>query len=466
MKATHKNIRTVRRRIGGVLLSCATVGLAVACNTDITNPGGARDSFLDTLTAHKALVIGTQRSFQDAMMYVGYWSAAMVFEINPAGSTGSYGIESYIQAGNFNPDDSGDWDYAQEARWTAEDAVRRFRRVLEDTAGAFTPADPPPPDASSYLPIAQALVWGGFANRLIGENFCQAVFDTSGLLPHTAAIQRADSMFAEALPIATAAGDDDYVNAAHAGRAQTLAYLATYGMATWAAAAAEAELVSDDFVMQSPQSSQSPDQYNYFYWANGNEAYRAHTVWGTYWENVADPRTSYRIAGDTVGDAGVQKFGGNNPPWYPQMKYDDRADKVNVASGWEMRLIRAEAALDGNNLVEAATQMNVRRTDLGLADLGPFATLEDAYTALKTERAAELWLEARRMGDIRRWYENNIPGAYIDGNFRDVNQDNQFPNTVEDLTGRDRAYYVGKGEAETNPNVTVAEAAAGCGKFN
>lgn len=462
MKATHKNNRTVRRRIGGVLLSCATVGLAVACNTDITNPGGAQDKFLDSLTAHAALVTGTQRSFQDAMMYVGFYSAAMVFEINPAGSTGSYGIESYIQAGDYNPDDTGDWNYAQEARWTAEDAVRRFRRVLANEDGVLVN----PPSPGSYAPIAQALVWGGYANRLVGENFCQAVFDTSGLLPHTAAIQRADSMFAEALPIATAAGDDDYVNAAHAGRASTLAYLATYGLATWAAAAAEAALVPDDFVMQSPQSAQSADQYNYFYWANGNEPYRSHTVWGTYWENVADPRTSYRVAGDTVGDAGVQKFGGANPPWYPQMKYDDRADKVNVSSGWEMRLIRAEAALAGNNLVEAATQMNVRRADLGLADLGPFATLEEGYTALKTERAAELWLEARRMGDIRRWYENNIPGAYIDGNYRDVNSVNQFPNKVEDLTGRDRAGYVGKSEAETNPNITVSEAAAGCGKFN
>ena len=462
MHATHKkNKQTVRRRIGGVLLSFATIGIVTSCNTDITNPGGAQDAFLDSLSAHNALVTGTMRSFAEAMENIGYWGAAMTFEINPAGSTGSYGIESYIQAGNFEPDDTGDWNAVGEARWTAEDAVKRFRRVLANEDGVLTA----PPAPGAYAPIARALTWGGFANRLLGENFCQVVFDSSGLLPHTAALQRADSLFAEAVPIATAAGDDDYVNAAHAGRASVLAYLATYGLATWAAAAAEAAMVPDDFVFTSPRSAQSSGQYNWFFWANGNEPYRAHTVWGTYWENMADPRTSYRVATDTVGDAGVTKFGGN-VPWYPQMKFDEKGSEVNVASGWEMRLIRAEAALAANDLVEAATQMNVRRAGLALADVGPFATLADGYTALKTERAAELWLEARRMGDIRRWHENNIPGTYIDGNYRDASQVNQFPTKVEDLTGRDRAFYVGKSEAETNSAVTLAEAAAGCGKFN
>ncbi len=455
MQAT-KNRMSVRRRFRVLLASLAVVSVAAACDTDITNPGGAQDAFLDSLSAHQALVTGAQRSFAEAMENIGYWGAAMTFEINPAGSTGSYGIESYIQAGRFRIQDSGDWEEAQEARWAAEDAVRRFNRVL-------TESDLPDlPDFNSYAPAAQALAWAGFANRLLGENFCQVVFDGSGLLPHTAALQRADSLFQEALAIATAAGDDDYVNAAHAGRAQALAYLATYGLASWADAAAQAASVPDDFVLDSPRSDQTDGQFNWFYWANGNEPYRAHTTWGTYWENMTDPRTPFRIATDTTGDAGVAKFGGN-VPWYPQMKFDSKSSKINVASGWEMRLIRAEAALAANDLTEAANQMNVRRTDLGLTLFPvPFASLADGYTALKTERAAELWLEGRRMGDVRRWIENAIPGDFVDGNYRDINQDNQFPVKVEDLMGRARGFFVGESEAETNPNVTKAEAAAGC----
>jgi hypothetical protein len=430
-----------------VVLTVATIEVIAACDTSITNPGGAQDEFLDSLQAHSALVTGTRQSLAFAFQHIIYWSGAMVFEINPAGSTDSYGIQSYIQAGYFRETDTGDWNDTQEARWTAEDAVDRFRRVL--TEGGI----PDAPDFNSYAPAGQALVWAGYANRLLGENFCEVTFNGSGLLPHTAAFERADSLFQDAIPILTAAGEDDYLNAAHAGRAQALAYLATYGLANWADAAAQAALVPDDFVWQVPYSGQELAQYNYLYWANGNEPYRAHTVWGTYWENNPDPRTPYRIATDTTGDAGVEKFGGN-VPWYPEEKDASVDDDVNVASGWEMRLIRAEAALAAGNLAEAAAQMNVRRADLGLADLGPFANVTEGYTALKTERAAELWLEARRMGDIRRWIENNIPGDHIDGNYRDGNQVNQYPDPVEDLSTRDRAYWVGLSEVETNPNVS------------
>ncbi|UCG87602.1 MAG: RagB/SusD family nutrient uptake outer membrane protein [Gemmatimonadota bacterium] len=444
---TTKNLKSrmgACRNFGVSLLAAAVLVTGVTCSTDITNPGGAQDAYLDSLDAHTALVVGTRRSLALAMQNIIYWGAAMVFEINPAGSTGSYGIESYIQAGEFRNNLTGDWNATQEARWTAEDAVDRFRRVLESM--------PDGPDFNSYAPAAQALVWAGFANRLLGENFCQATFNGGGLLPHTAAFQRADSLFQQAISIGTAAGETDYVSAARAGRASVLASLATYGLADWDDAAAEAALVPDNFVWTVPYSNQALEQYNFLYWANASTPYRAHTVWGTYWENNPDPRTPWRIAPDTTGDAGVEKFGGN-VPWYPEEKDTATDDPINVASGWEMRLIRAEAALAGNDLTEAANQMNVRRANLGLALYPvPFASLADGYTALKYERAAELWLEARRMGDIRRWMDNNTPGAYIDGNYRDFNQVNQYPNKVEDLSGRDRAYLVGLSEVETNPN--------------
>ena len=450
MKANNRKPEArLLRRLGTVVLAAATIEVAASCDTDITNPGGAQDAFLDSLSAHPALVTGTRRSLADAFQHIIYWSGAMTFEINPAGSTDSYGIQSYIQAGFFRETDTGDWNDTQEARWTAENAVDRFKKVLDEIPDA--------PAFSSYAPAAQALVWGGFANRLLGENFCEVTFNGSGLLPHTAAFQRADSLFRDAIPIATAAGDNSFLTAAHAGRAQALAYLATYGLASWSDAAAQAALVPDNFVLAVPYSSQALAQYNYLYWANASTPYRAHTVWGTYWENEPDPRTPWRVAPDTTGDAGVDKFGGR-VPWYPEGKNARIDTPVRVASGWEMRLVRAEAALANNDLTEAANQMNVRRANLGLPLFPvPFASLAAGYTALKTERAAELWLEARRMGDIRRWMENNIPGDYIDGNYRDGNQDNQYPTKVEDLSTRDRAYWVGRSEVETNPNVSPAQ---------
>ncbi len=450
-----KNKSTVRQRLWGLLVPLIVMGIATACDTSVSNPGGAQDAFLDSLSAHQALVVGARDELQDAMDVILYWGAAMTFEINPAGSTGSFGIESYIQAGEFRATDTGDWNDAQRARWTAEDAVRRFKRVLPEIPGA--------PSISSYEPAAEALIWAGFANRLLGENFCEVVFDGGSLEPHTNAFARADSLFSEAISIATAAGNDDLVDAAVAGRASVRANLATYGLgAGWSAAAADAAAVADDYTWEMIYSDQESSQYNYFFWANGDQPYRAHTTWGTYWENVPDPRTPFDPNTGMTGDAGVTKFGGL-VPWFPQMKYDARDSGVPLVSGWEMRLIRAEAALAGGDLTEAANQMNMRRADLMLALFPvPFASVADGYTALKTERAAELWLQGRRMHDVRRWLENNIPGDFVDGNYRDGNQDNQFPAKVEDLPSRDRAFFVGRDEAETNTNVSTADQAAGC----
>ncbi len=125
MKAKNRKLRNmVRRRFGGFVLAVATVAMVASCDTSITNPGGAQDEYLDSLEAHNALIVGTRRSLANAMQTIIYWGAAMVFEINPAGSTGSFGIESYIQAGEFRNNLTGDWDATQEARWTAEDAGR------------------------------------------------------------------------------------------------------------------------------------------------------------------------------------------------------------------------------------------------------------------------------------------------------------------------------------------------------
>jgi hypothetical protein len=61
--------------------------------------------------------------------------------------------------------------------------------------------------------------------------------------------------------------------------------------------------------------------------------------------------------------------------------------------------------------------------------------LEEAWTALKRERGIELWLEGRRLGDLRRWLAAGAPGE------------------AEDMSGRDTCFPIGTTELDTNPNV-------------
>src|SRR5919197_4917881 len=112
------------------IMAAATLLLA-ACDISVTNPGLIPDGALDKPEAWPAVAAGARRALSDAIGSSGttggqllYWGAAVSFEINPAGSTGSYGIPTDIQAGL--PTDAtmnGDWTQSNVARYTAEAAV-------------------------------------------------------------------------------------------------------------------------------------------------------------------------------------------------------------------------------------------------------------------------------------------------------------------------------------------------------
>ena len=270
--------------------TAATLLLIAACDTSVTNPGLIGDDALDKPESWSAVALGGRRALADAIGSSGttggqllYWGAAVSFEINPAGSTGSYGIPTDVQTGL--PTDAtmnADWTSSNIARYAPEAAVYRFRRVMPDTLFAKS------------LFVGQAYLYAGFGNRLLGENFCQSVIPVEipdptqyrlspgSLGPQTLYFQRADTAFTNAIAVFIASGLTDtgttsLLRAAYAGRASVRADLATYGLAQWADVLTDAALVPNTAVFQVPYAATSPDQYNYLYWARANQSFRAHT---------------------------------------------------------------------------------------------------------------------------------------------------------------------------------------------
>lgn len=452
--------------------------VAAACDTTVTNPGPVPDDGLNTPLAYNAVVIGAR--LQLARAYgsdagnggqLAYWGGVIAFEINPAGSTGSFGIPTSIQTGEVSPAfSSDDWTAANLARFVAEDALRRF------AANSANPLTAPKPNQN-----AEAAVYAGYANRLLGENFCEAVIPVTNadgslspgsLSPFTDYFTRAETHFTNALAFAAQATGTDTVrakqlrDAAWAGRASVRADLASYGLGTWANAASDAALVtSNTMTFQLPFSAQDQNQYNYIYWARGNAPYRAHTQWGTFYEGyfrtsktVALPAGDTRVRWDTTaltGDAAVSKFLGLVPFW-PEAKHTAQNSPINLSSGWEMRLIEAEAALAGNDVATAVARMNLRRTNLGLPTYSAAISVDSGWTLLKLERGLELWLEARRLGDLRRWITNSVPGTAQDGLYRANITDFLHTSPIETMTappGRSQCFPVGQNESDTNPNI-------------
>jgi hypothetical protein len=408
-----------------VLRVAAPLGVLLAlsgCALDAVNPGPIRAEALNTPSALSSLVNGSGRDLAESINWVAYTGGAATREIFPAGSTAAFGISVLHQNGKL-VDNDGDnyWNFAQRARWTSEDAVTRIKSVL-GTASA------------NSTTLAQALVWAGFSNRHLGENFCEGVINGGAPGPYTVYLERAEANFTEAIAVATAANNTALAQAATAGRASVrLLRNNPTGAATDAAA------VPNTFVYRMPYYQNELDQYNRIFWASANQPYRAHTVWNTYIETyrraTRDPRVPYDSSLTIlVGDAAVGALG--RVRWYFQTKYPTLTSPINLASGWEMRLIEAEAKLIAGDVAGALTSINGRRTALSLAPVTA-ANATEAWAALKRERGIELWLEGRRLGDLRRWAALTRPGAL---------------DPKEEIPGRDLCFATPLSEKQTNIN--------------
>ena len=417
---------------------------AAACDTTVTNPGPVQDEFLSDRNAATAMVNGAGRALSSGINWIGYTGAAVAREIHPAGSTGSFGISAQWQNGELNPDD-GDlnthWEEAQQARWLAEETLRRL-----EAAG-------PPPAGSLQTPVQyanlmkQAYVYAGFANRLLGENMCEAVIDGSAALPGAAFFQRAESLFTKALTITggTAATMTTLNNAAYGGRAAVRVHLGK-----WNEAVADAGQLAIGFVYNIAYFNIGSDaQRNRIFYSSGNSresgsAYRAHTQWNTwyydYWVATADPRVPIAIT-SLQGDAAIECCG--KVPFWPEAKYTSSASPIRLTSGREMRLIEAEAKLRSSDLTGAMALINTVRTNAGTGTLTA-TDLTDGWRLLKRERAIELWLEARRLGDLRRWKVGNTPGAL---------DPLESVGAASHLSQQDLCFPIARSERETNPNL-------------
>lgn len=400
---TLSSVRNDRRRPRVATL--ATLALLVtglgACDFEVVNPGPAQDGALDDPAAYGPLATGMSQALSGALWRVGLVGAEVAREYVQGGRI--FTTKLPTTPGQLTRDDvaSAHWNTAQEARWVAEDGIRRFR---ESEALDF---------ASSPL-AAQALVHAGYANRLLGENFCEAVFDGGPAQPGRAYFERAEAHLTEAIQVAQSAGDGQLALAARAGRATVRVHLGD-----WAGAESDAASIPEDFVYRARFTNSELNQYNIIYWSNANSPFRTHSVVGTFYEeyylNTGDPRVAWGT------DPEVPTAEIATVPWLFQLKYQSREDPINLATGREARLILAEAALRRDDPGAALTILNDLRTaltsDLDDQPLEPWPETSDAaevWARLKTERGIELWLEGRRLADLRRWVADGSPAEATD----------------------------------------------------
>jgi len=421
----HTGNRHPGRPIAPAALAAGAGLILGACDFSVINPGDVQDPFLDDPGAHEAVVEGASYALSIANWQVIYHAEEASKQITRSGRNFCC-PKVPGRVGEMERDalDNNTWNAAHTARFAAVDAIRRFSEVVDD-------------GVDSYAPAARAQLYVGYSNRLLGENMCEAVLDGEAPADRSRHFEDAVAGFTQAIEIGQRTDQSDVVMAARAGRASVLGA----GLGDWAAAAEDAEHVPMDFEFEAVYSASTSAQYNHIYDLGARNPWRDWTVWGTRfveeYEATGDPRIAWVDREDDENPLGL--------PIFEQRKYTSRADNINLSSGREMLLVRAEAALQAENWPEAITHINTLRantvshhTDAPLAPLAA-ANAEEAWTHLKDERARELWLEGRRMADLRRWIGDGT---------------NITPGLMEDMSDRVRLCFpVAQSEVNTNDHI-------------
>ncbi|MEO7458468.1 MAG: RagB/SusD family nutrient uptake outer membrane protein [Gemmatimonadaceae bacterium] len=396
------------RNFGRCLAGISLV-LGAACDLTVTNPGPLQDDQLDTRSALPALVNGMSGDLSVALGNYIDRGALATGELTEAGN---FAAEQQYFIGVIRPEDvNADWANMQQARWSAEDGLRRMQRVL---GTAF----------EANVDTPRAYLYAGFANRLLGENVCTGVIDGGAAQSDTVYFVRAESLFTRAYTIAKTLNNTTVANAALGGRASVLAW-----QGKWAQAVADAALVPNTFVYNAIFSTNTARENNDL--ANQTITRRETTVFGTAYATVfKDPRTPW----DTVKTTGgaIQTGQDGRTKFFRQTKYTSLGSAVPLVKGAEMLLLRAEDALRNNDIPGMTTLINQERAIYTLAAVTAPATTAAAWTLLQSERGSVTWLEGRRLWDLRRW---NAEGT----------------NTF--LNGRSKCIPVSTNELAANPNL-------------
>jgi Archaeal/vacuolar-type H+-ATPase subunit A len=356
--------------------AAALAALLAGCGLfDITNPGPIQDEALDTPAAGKTVLVGLVSDIEVALSEASYYAGVASTDLT-ADAT-----QEWVQnmgSGRLLADESSYiWDPAQAARWSAEAGIARLLTTQSDAA-------------TSPL-VAAAYLWAGYANRILGDVACVAVFDGGAPGPGDDYYRRAIEHFETSRDMAQAIGTsmDSVRLAAIAGLAQSHLILGNL-----TEAADYAALIPDNFTWVAHRSGNSPREYNRVWEATVLSTQA--TVYGTYSDTLGasgDPRTPW-VDLEKTGSSGIM-------PYYQQAKYATRDVDVALAKGAEMRLIEAEVLLEGHDMPGAVALINHVR---GMAGMGIVAASNEAaaWVALDRERHLTLWLEGRRLKDNAR----------------------------------------------------------------
>lgn len=477
--------RSVALRSAGRLALAGAVLALGACDLHVNNPSTIGEDDLNDPAIFGAILLGAINDIGYAAISRGYGGTFTIGALLTDEMVTSETRDGPLTMGlgsvrNDIQDAEWWWESTSSGRWEIEDAIRRIGGMV--------------PDSASNPLLAEAAIWAGFANRISGDNFCDAVINGGPLEPYTRFFERAEGFFTSAIEIADRARTtlddteamDTLILAAYGGRAQTRLMLGD-----WAGAVADAGMVVDgeggegdpinDWLWRISTTANRVDNRFYLHSrTQGGTAVGARYIvwgtpfleWGVDWNDPGtggDPRVIYEVHTKDDGDVFIGPDG--RRPWYSQRKYTDNGADIPLIKGTELRLIEAEARLLEGDIPGMVSKLNEVRTyrnatkpsdgpwndnPLEMLDAGDIADLDEAWAVLMKERGIELWLEGRRLPDLRRWAvtpgKDKVPFQVVRQPAPTVDYTQDEPVSVYDVSN-ELCFEVSRDEIVSNPNI-------------
>jgi hypothetical protein len=414
-------------RAGLAVVACVAVTVSCDDFLEVQDPSRFTDESLNTPLALAAVANGVEAELLQSIDDFGWRFGQMSDEL--------------IHTGTWNPDADRDKgrDPAQVGlpgtggyqsdllfrRTSAQKARERFLNVMGDSA-------------NRTLLMARVIAVEAWANVYLGMYNCESPKAPLGeIVPSVEMFKLAIPLFTEAANIAKTAGSTNHERWAIAGQARAKLFSADY-----AGALADAQLIPSSFVYTAKFSATNAS--NTLVSFAHRSRLKAAGLDTLHWSKVdtiagfvRDPYTGQHDRRLPITHQPNERGADGVTQYYNQEKFDAVDDDIVQVSGWEMRLIEAEAHLQQGNLAQAMTLINAVRANAGL---DPVVATDAAKVKehLIWERFAQFFLEGMRFYDLHRF---NLHGAVL-GTGRptqyplDPNEITLNPNTNGRLEGR------------------------------
>jgi hypothetical protein len=380
---TNRTLRDLARWSSAVLLFAPMAACNILSDAlDVTAPDRIERGPLEQPQNAAILLNGAIGDFECALgtfVVTGGLMSGELIETTATASRWSYDRRDIQTNENhystFDCQTLGVYTPIQTARWTADNILGLLQQWTDQQV------------EDRQEKIATAAAYGGYARILLGEAFCSAAIDLGPEMTSAEIFASAEEKFDVAIAAAEAAGDDDLLHFALAGRAR-----ARLDQGDLTGAAADAALVPADFVWNATASEDNTRRYNRVFAQNGEgqgtsvaEAYR----------DLGDARVEVVDEEETASD--------NRTPFFTQQKYTTLDAELPIASGDEARLILAEAELAAGDRPAALAIFAALRAEEGADPLSAADLALSDEALLAQERSRELFLEGQHIFDVRRF---------------------------------------------------------------